>query len=269
MNTTTPTKLVPVQFPRCLIIDIFGYLLTLEAKNSTTYINRYDRTSLTLVQSTALSMAYTSQGMLTYNDGMIFVGSYTTTISIFDHINFGLLGTITCGSNINQARDIIFIENQNTLIIASQNTNQLFFVRFYSPTNYTCLSGISLPNGDPQALLKINETFFYVTSWGNKCVYSYHYDGEVWIPSLFVNVSQILGASIVGLGHLQIDNLERRWVMVVGVGLVIYDQWGTFLGLWGFGTSPFDIYISNDYHLIISDYGNSSLTLYEPDIYIV
>ncbi len=225
LNTTTPTNIVSVQSPRCLIIDIFGYLLTLEAISSTTYSNRYDRSSLTLVQSAALSMTYTAVGMLMYYNGMIFVSPHYNTIYIFEHINFGLLGTINCGSSISQPRDTIFIENQNMLIIASQNTNQLFFVLFNSPTNYTCLSGLSLPNGDdPQALLKVNDTFFYVTSWGTKCVYSYHYNGGVWIPSLFANVTQSTGPSITGLGHLQIDNLQRRWVMAVGIGLVVYDQ---------------------------------------------
>jgi hypothetical protein len=269
LNMTPPTKIVSVQSPRCLIIDIFGYLLTLEAKNSTTYMNRYDRTSLTLVQSTGLAMSYTSVGMLMYYNGMIFVSPHYNTIYIFDHIKFGLLGTINCGLSISQPRDIIFIENQKTLIIASQNTNKLFFVLFNSPTNYTCLNGLSLPNGgDPQALLKINDTFFYVTSWGTKCVYSYYYNGVVWISSLFANVTQTVGSSITGLGHLQIDNLQRRWVMAVGFGLVVYDQWGTFLGLWKFGNAPYDIYISNDYRLVVSDYGNSSLTLYEPNIII-
>jgi hypothetical protein len=56
--------------------------------------------------------------------------------------------------------------------------------------------------------------------------------------------------------------------MAVGFGLVVYDQWGTFLGLWKFGNAPYDIYISNDYRLVVSDYGNSSLTLYEPNIII-
>ncbi len=78
--------------------------------------------------------------------------------------------------SLNQPRNIIFIENQKLIIIASQNINALFFVSFNSSTNSTCLNGTTLPNGDPQALFKIKETFLYVTSWSNKCVYSYHYN---------------------------------------------------------------------------------------------
>jgi hypothetical protein len=105
-----------------------------------------------------------------------------------------------------------------------------------------------------------------VTSWGNGCIYSGYYNGGVWTSSLFANVTQTLGISNIHGGHLQIDNLGRRWMMVVGYGIVIYDQWRDFLSKWKFGTSPYDIYIGNDYRLIVSDYGSSSLTLYEPDI---
>jgi hypothetical protein len=257
--------MISLQDPRCLVLDIFGYLLTLEVVSNTTFINRYDRTNLNLIQHTALQMPYTTSGMLSYFNGMVFISPNYNTISIFDHVNFNLLGVINCGSNIGQPRDIIYIENQRLMIIASQAPfNGLYFVHFDSPTNYTCLNGTSL-SGGPQAILKINETFFYVTTWAGHCIYAYSFNGQVWIRSLFVNITQTLGNSGVNIGHIQIDNLQRRWVMVVGFGLVIYDEWGTFLGMWKFGTSPFDIFISNDYRLIISDYGNSSLTLYEPN----
>jgi hypothetical protein len=34
----------------------------------------------------------------------------------------------------------------------------------------------SIPGG-PQVLLKMTETFFYVTTWSNNCVYGYLSDG--------------------------------------------------------------------------------------------
>jgi hypothetical protein len=267
LNTTIPTKIIPVQYPRCLVIDTFGYLLTLETINITTYINRYDRTNLQLIQQVALQMQYNSISMLSYYNEMIFISPYYNNISIFDHVNFSLLGIINCGSSLNQPRDIIFIENQKMLIIISLSTNTLVFVRFNSPTNYTCLNSTHLPSGaSPQALMKINETFFYVTTWSSKCVYSYSFNGLTWIQSLFANVSQTLSISSIHLGHLHVDSLGRRWMMVVGFGLVIYDEWGMFLSSWKFGNASFDIYISDDYRIIVSDYGISSLTLYEPNI---
>jgi hypothetical protein len=267
LNTTTPTIVISLQHPRCLVLDVFGYLLSLEVVSNVTFINRYDRTNLNLIQHTALQMKYTTIGMLSYFNGMVFISPNYNTISIFDHVNFNLLGVVNCGSNLGQPRDIIYIENQKMLIIASQTTYTLFFVRFYSPTNYTCLNSMSVP-AQLQGLLKINDTFFYATMWANNCVYAYHFDGQMWNGSLFVNVTQALGTASVNLGHLQIDSLQRRWIMVVGFGLVIYDEWGTFLGMWKFGTDPFDIFIANDYHLIVSDYGNSSLSLYAPQIVI-
>jgi hypothetical protein len=53
---------------------------------------------------------------------------------------------------------------------------------------------------------------------------------------------------------------------VVKFGVVVYDQWGSFSGMWKFGNKPFDIYISNDYRFVVSDYGSFSLILYEPPI---
>jgi hypothetical protein len=262
LNTTAP-KVISVQNPRCLILDTFGYLLTLEAVSGTTFMNRYDRTNLDLIQHIALQMLYTSIGMLSYFNGMIFISPNYNNISIFDHVNFTLLGVINCGLNIIQPRDIIYIENQKMLIITSQSTLTLFFVQFNSPTNYTCLNSLALP-GQPQGLLKVDDTFFYMAMSDNKCVYSFHFDGVVWIRSLFVNVTQTVGSSSIYLGHVHIDDLERRWVVVVGFGLIIYDEWGSFLGMWKFGNQPYDIYISNDYRLIVSDYGNSALSLYEP-----
>jgi hypothetical protein len=199
---------------------------------------------------------------------MVFISPNYNNISIFDHINFNLLGVINCGSNISQPRDLIYIENQNMMIIASQSNYRLVFVRYYSPTNYTCLDSISLSSsGDPQALLKINETFFYVTT-GTYCicVYGFHYDGHVWIQSLFANINQTLKIPNISLGHVQVDNLQRRWVIVVKFGVVVYDQWGSFSVMWKFGNKPFDIYISNDYRFVVSDYGSFSLILYEPPI---
>ena len=49
--------------------------------------------------------------------------------------------------------------------------------------------------------------------------------------------------------------------MVVGLN----DQWEIFLVSWKFGHSPCDIYISNDYRLIIPDYNNLTLTLFNPN----
>lgn len=247
-------------------MDIFGYLLTLETLSTTLYVNRYDRTSLTLIKSTALPILYTKMAALTYYNNMIFIGTENNTVFVFDHVNFTLLVNISCGSSLSQPRNIVFMESQKLMIIASYANDKIVFFRINSPTSYTCLNSTTL-SGGPQALLKINDNLFYATTYDSISIYSYQFDGQTWVRSLFANVSQTIGLSNINLAGMQVDNLQRRWVAAVKFGLVIYDQWGTYLGKWKIGTYPFDIFISNYYRVAIAENKNSTLSLYDPQIY--
>jgi len=246
-------------------MDIFGYLLSLEASFTTTYVNRYDRTTLTLVKQTALPIPYTTLAILTYYNNMIFISGPNATVFIFDQVNFILLATITCGSNLNQPRNLIFIESQNLMILVSYKNDKIVFFRINSPTNYTCLNSTTLAGG-PQALLKISDTFFYATAYDGITIYSYQFDGQTWGQSLFVNVSQTTGLSSIGVAQLRVDNLQRLWVTLPHYGLAIYDQLGNFLGKWKVGSMPFDIFIFDDYRVIIAETGNTNLSFYDPQV---
>ncbi len=83
---------------------------------------------------------------------------------------------------------------------------------------------------------------------------------------MFVNVSQTTGLSSIKVSYVQVDSYQRRWVILAHYGLAVYDQWGAFLGKWIVGTNPFDIFISNDYCVVIAENANSTLSLYDPQI---
>jgi hypothetical protein len=252
-------------YSRCLEMDVFGYLLSFESISPTTYVNRYDRTSLTLIKRTPLPITYTTVGALTYYNKMIFIGTENSSIYIFDHVNFTLLGNISCGTSLSEPRNLIFMESLNIMIVASYTNNKIVFFRINSATSYTCLNSTSL-NGGPQALQKINDTFFYATAYQIACIYSYQFDGQVWIQSLFANITQTLGIANTDVAQVRVDQLQRRWVMLPKYGLIIYDQFGTYLSKWKMGYRPFDIFISNDYRVIIAENSNFSVTLYDSQV---
>lgn len=157
------------------------------------------------------------------------------------------------------------MESQKLMIIASYYNDKIVFFRINSPTNYTCLNSTTL-SGGPQALSKINDNFFYAITYNSASIYSYRFDGQTWVSSLFANASQATGLSNTRVAQLHVDNLQRRWAVLAYFGLVVYDQWGTFLGKWKIGSTPFDIFISDDYRVVIAENGNSNLSFYDPQV---
>lgn len=265
-NGTTNRKTILVPYSRCLAIDIFGYLISLEIQPNKIYVNRYDRTNLMLIKQVELPVPYTVVPMLTYYDRMIFISGENNRIYIFDDLNFTLLRQITCGTNLDQPRNLIFMESLKLMIVGSYDNNKLTFFRVNSLTNYTCLNN-TVSDGKLQALFKVNDTFFYLTTIATYVIYSYQFDGQIWIRSVYVNVSQTLQLAGISVAHIKIDSYQRRWVLVQKFGIVLYDQWGTYLGKWNMGKQPFDLIILNDYRIIVGENNNSSfLTLYDPQI---
>ncbi|UJR17935.1 hypothetical protein I4U23_004834 [Adineta vaga] len=267
LNTTNIIHTIPIAYARSVAMDLFDYFLTLEAYSGVTYVNRYDSTNLKLIKRTPLPITSTSSAILTYYNKMIFISASYNIIYIFDHVNFTLLGNITCDFEFSEPRNIIFLESQQLMIIVSYINSKIIFFHINSPTNYTYFNSTSLPGG-AQALLKINDTFFQVTTYNTGIIYNFKLNGQIWISSLFVNVSETSGVSNVRLASLHIDHLQRRWVMLSSYGLAVYDQWGNYLDKWKVGIDPFDIFILNDYRVAIAQRANANFTLYNPQILI-
>ncbi len=84
---------------------------------------------------------------------MILISVPYNIIYIFDHVNFTLLGNITCNSEFSEPRNIIFLESQQLMIVVSYTNSKIIFFRINAPTSYTCFNRTLLPGG-AQAHLK-------------------------------------------------------------------------------------------------------------------
>ena len=76
---------------------------------------------------------------------MILINVPYNIIYIFDHVNFTLLGNITCNSEFSETRNIIFLESQQLMIVVSYTNSKAIFFRINAPTSHTYFNRTSLP----------------------------------------------------------------------------------------------------------------------------
>lgn len=267
LNQTTPFRQVTTERARALAIDAFGYLLTLDTVNSTSFFTRYDRITLNRIKRYVLPLNISDAGIFVYHKQMLFTSPRTQNfVHVYDFINFTLLSVITCGSFLQEPRDIIFVQNGHVMVVASTLNHFVLFFQVNSPTNYTCINRIASVN-QTHGLAKVNETFFYATTWVSKDIYAFRFDGNNWTVSFFTNTLTVV-PSIGGLDvapvYPRIDPHGRLWVVIFYYGLIVYDQHGTLLGKWRIPMVIFDVIITADYRFILSNRINSSLTIYDP-----
>lgn len=266
MNQTIPFRKLTTERARALGLDAFGYLLTLDTFNSTSFFTRYDRITLNPIKRYVLPHNISDAGIFVYHNQMLFISPRIQDfVNVYDFINFTLLSVITCGSYLLGPRDIIFVQDGSVMVLASTSNYVLFF-QVNSPTNYTCINQILLIN-QTHGLAKVNETFFYTTTWVSRDIYTFRYDGNNWSVSLFTNTLSAV-PSIGGLDvapvYPRMDPHGRLWVVIFSYGLIVYNQCGALLGKWPINMIVFDVIITADYRFIMSNRVNSSLTIYDP-----
>ncbi|CAF1235311.1 unnamed protein product [Adineta steineri] len=83
-----------------------------------------------------------------------------------------------------------------------------------------------------------------------------------WTSNLFVN-----GSAGSGGAHVTIDDCNRRWFVISGVGIKIFDKFGINIGTWAVTTGIFDILILPFYVIIVSDNANNSIIRVDPEIF--
>ena len=131
LNNTIPDNLNVIK-PRCLVIDNHGYLVTI--RNMQSLLVRYDPRNLTLIDQTPLVASYPLT--ITFSDGAYYIASYFNNITVINSTTLATVNMIS-SSYINKPRDIIFINNGNTMIIASSGNNfLLFFNRSNASSTY-------------------------------------------------------------------------------------------------------------------------------------
>lgn len=262
LKTATPTY-AKIFSPRCLFIDNHGYLVTISRTNSS--IVRFNTTDLTMIDST--SGLFTNAFTLEYYNGDYYIGT-NDRIVVVDSSTLTVHNNIT-SVFLNNTRDMMFLDNGNTLVVAStQNGRLLFFNRSDNfSTNYDFNDQQLVHYLTPHGLFRVNDRFFYTTSWGNNTVYSYSAveNTTQWDESLFINAASMLPS---GSGsHITVDECGRWWFTLFSHGLRIFDDEGVFLdNMTLTNSSIFDTLITENYIFYFSDGLSNRIIRIDPSI---
>ena len=211
--------------PQCLVVDDHGYLVTIKdwGPNMTRFIPQ----NLTVVDRKGVSQS--NSKTIAFYGNAYYIGTESNIIEVVDSTSLSTVKVIT-DSRIGHARDIIFLRDGQTMVVASNNNQKLvFFNRSSSSSvNYTYSYQVSTSYVGPHGLWYVNDSFFYVTSWDVNSVYSYATtNGVTWNETLFANVNSVGGGG--GATHVTVDECGRKWVSLVTSTMVIYDGNGTYL----------------------------------------
>ncbi|CAF1422054.1 unnamed protein product [Adineta ricciae] len=247
--------IINVPNPRDAIIDDHGYLVTIE--QFTNQLTRFDPTTLNTISR--LSLPNIPQGVekdvVTYFNGSYYIGGNSDPITVIDSENLTVISNITTSSS--GIRGLIFLQNGQTMIVASCATSSLIFLNrtSISPITYTYSFSQLTSFVCPHAVWRVNDTFFYVTSYYLKLLYSFTATNTnaQWNENFLFNVSN--GNELGGAARVTIDNLNRFWFAYETDTIWIYDQVGTQLSNLTIPNSAiFDIRIMNNYlmYLIVA-----------------
>ena len=104
-----------------------------------------------------------------YHQGAYFLGTQNNTILIVNSTTHDVINSIKA-SGTNSIRDMIFLKDGQTMVVALSSNQQLFFFNRSNITlrNYTFASNRSVAYTLPHGLLRVNDTLFYATSWDTK-----------------------------------------------------------------------------------------------------
>ena len=262
--TSALTKSIDLWKPRCLVIDDHGFLVTVQEGESD--LSRFDPYNLTLIDKKTFS-GYTMSN-IAYHQGAYFLSTQSNDILIVNSTNRTVINTVTA-SGISGVRDMIFLKDGQTMIVASADNGRLFFFNrsSISPRDYKYMSDLTTSFKTPHGLWYVNDTFFYATSWEWKNVYSFvtFNGGSTWSETWFANApspsNNRWGA------HVMIDDCDRRWLSTSDNGLLAYNSQGQLLGTF----SPpfdatFDTMFMDNYVMLLSDLNSGKITRLDPQI---
>jgi hypothetical protein len=258
-----------VSNPRCLLLDGDGLLITVEqVTNGSSYFDRFDPTTLTFQQHNLLNA--TPSNIAYYNSKYYIGFDVNNSISVYSNdLNSSLLRYLTSITasplNMSGVRDMIFLNDGQTMVVASISNSYLFFYSLINNTNYKMTSYIPVKYQRPHGLHRVNDSFFYATSYTNSSVYAYNYDEATlnWTETLFINVT--INKTMHGT-HITIDDCNRRWFTIFNYGIAIYDENGINLGNWSLGAEYFDTLILDNYIVILSNSAFSQIIRIDPQL---
>ena len=269
LNKLRTAALIYIKVPeaRCLTMDNLGRIVAIE--QNPPYIVHFNATDLTLISQTSIPNAAQVWG-LTYINEAYYITTDSNNVLVLDSNNLTLINTITW-PDISNPPDILFLDNGQTMVIASFGNNKLIFFRQSTsvPTNYSFAyeqSVISITS--PHGFWRVNDTFFYVTAWYDNKVSSFRADSSnstSWTETLAIN-SQPIGPTSGG-SHIAIDECERRWFVLQSYGIQIYDIDGNLIGnITVPNSSYFAVLITEDYVIYLSDNTNGQIIKIDPGV---
>ena len=264
LTAATPTY-ADVDQPRCLVLDNCGYLVTISMGNRG--IVRFHPANLTTVDQPASPLFPSTPLTLNYFDGAYYVGLdnyilvvHTGDMTILNSISDPLLSGI---------RDMMFLNNGQRMVVVSTVSSSLFFFDRTDAVsrNYTFVWSQPVSCVYPHGLFYINDTFFYMISWGNNTVYTYSEStyGTAWTETLVLDAWSLTGSS--DGNHITLDAYGRYWLSLGQYGIKIFDSAGSIGGAFQpANASIFDAIIVDHGPIYLSDTQSNRIIRIDPDI---
>jgi hypothetical protein len=252
---------INVSNPRDAVIDDHGYLVTVEVH--TNNLDRFNPINLSKINSIALPN--TAQMAVVYFKDAYYIATSSSPMTVIDSENLTLLTSIP--TQISGIRGIIFLNNGQTMVVTSYYDNRVVFfnrtslVSIQYNTSFSQSTNFSGPHG----MWRVNDSFFYVTSYPGFSLYSFRATGihNQWIQTVVLPYTNTNGQG--GAVHVTIDECGRFWSTFEMNTIFIHDQQGQYIGNWTIPNSTiFDIKIMDNYLIYLTDSNNNKTIRVDP-----
>ena len=247
--------------PHCMVLDNDGYVVTVSAANNS-FVRLYPRTLSIANQVALLSFPGSIRTVIYYNESY-YIG-FDNLIILMNATDFTVIENISA-SVPQGVRDMIFLQDRQTLVVTATDSRYILF--FNRTDNYSLIYEQPVTYSNPHGLTHINDSFFYVTSWGDNTVYSYSAmsNSVVWMERLILDARSV--APTPSGNHLRIDECGRYWFILGDNGIRIFDDQGSLLANISNPTlNIFDVIIMDDYIIYLSDIKSNQIVRIDPGI---
>jgi len=161
-------------------------------------------------------------------------------------------------TNLAWPQDIVFLEDQNVVLISNLNTNRI--VKFKS-TSGTFMGNFATGIGGPTRMKIGPDSLLYVLQWsGNGKVRRYQLDGTFVDEFTNVGVPQSIGIDWDANSNLYVSSYNGDYVRK-------FDPDGNDLGLFVNSDllGPTNIWFDENGDLLVSDYNGTAVKRFDPD----
>ncbi|UJR11728.1 hypothetical protein I4U23_015909 [Adineta vaga] len=254
---------VNISHPRDIVTDSYDHIASIE--EFTNDLVRFDPTNLTIIDRSSILIP--PQMTMTFFNNAYYIASYSGFIIVIDSQNLTMISNFS--SSVYGLRGIIFVNQGQMMILTSFENNCLVFLNrtslFPIQYQYSFRQTTSFPG--PHGIWRMNDSFFYVTSYTNNALYSYRTNdcGRSWNETFVLQMAYMNSGS--ANSRLTIDECNRFWFAFETDTILIYDQNGTMLGNWILPNSlVFDVKIMNNYLMYVSESNRNRIRRFQPAI---